>query len=277
MYISALILLASSLNAKPEVTWLQVDWPPHQIVSGPHSGKGTYDLMFKQIVDRLPEFNHTYTLSNLQRVETLFEQGHTGVCTMFGTIKSQEREKERIFSNAVVVGSNLLIAYVSPSLDNYASMQSESVDFDQLASDVRLRGAYQPNREYAPKLKQTLTLAGSNLIAQDFTSEVNAVSMLANGRVDYVIDYPERINFYNSLLKKPVKIHFKPIKDHEDPIVSYISCSKDPIGKLVVDSINEELPGLWRSEAYLFAIRRWLNNVNWDPIQKEIEALQNQM
>lgn len=61
MLIRLLLLLFTAsftlaVRATPQITWLQTDWPPHQIVSGPFQGQGTFDLLQQQLMAALPEF-----------------------------------------------------------------------------------------------------------------------------------------------------------------------------------------------------------------------------
>ncbi|HSG51720.1 MAG TPA: hypothetical protein VLA40_06405 [Rheinheimera sp.] len=269
-----MLLLASDADSKPEITWLQLDWPPYQIVSGPYAGEGTNDLMSKELISRLPQFSHTIQLTNLQRMEQAFVQAQPGICTMFGTLYSEKRAQNRLFSDAMMVGSIMTVAFIELSLHRHPAMSADSVEFPILAKDPELKGAFQPNRQYPMHIKQIVSSSDTNLIAHNFTSEVNAAALLSSGRVDYVLDYPDRLNYFNQLLPQPINLQFKAIDGVDEFPQSYISCSKDEAGQRAIDAINAVLPELWQDEAYLSAMRRWLDDASWRYLARDVERLQ---
>jgi uncharacterized protein (TIGR02285 family) len=270
-----LLLLATSTDATAEITWLQLDWPPHQIVTGPFAGEGTYDLLAKQFIVGLPQFKHQIRLTNLQRMEQAFVQGEPGICTMVGTLYSAERAQNRLFSSVVIVGSRLVVGYVGHQLAQHPALESGSVDIVKLASDPAYNGAYQPDRHYPELVQTAITMQDSNLIAHNLTSEVNAVALLKSGRVQYVLEYPERFNYFNQLLAQPELIEYKGILGAVDKVDSYIACSKDSVGQAAIDAINQLLPKLWRDDTYLKAMRRWLDDTSWQQLRRDIQLEQS--
>jgi uncharacterized protein (TIGR02285 family) len=261
-----LLLLATRSEPAAEIIWLQLDWPPHQIVSGPFAGEGTYDLIAKQLIAGLPQFRHRIRLTNLQRMEQAFVQGESGVCTMVGTLYSDARAKNRLFSLAVIAGSKLVVGYINNQLTSHPVLAEQDIDIIKLAAEGALTGAYQPDRYYPQPAQIAITMQNTNLIAHNFTSEVNAVALLESGRVDYVLEYPERINYFNQLLSEPVQLEYRTIQGSTQQADSYIACSKDSIGQAAVSAINELLPQLWRDAAYHKAMRRWLDESHWQQL-----------
>ena len=269
-----LLFLACTTQAKTDITWLQLDWPPHQIISGPYAGEGTYDLLSKQLISRLPQFNHNIRLTNLQRMEQAFVQGETGICTMVGMLYSPERAQNRVYSDAMIVASKMMMVFTNPSLNQHPAVTGDTASLAELASDQTLKGAYQPDRQYPAAITELLSLPDTNLIAHNFTSEVNAIALLKNARVDYVIDYPERLNYFNQLLQHPLVLHIKNLSGIEKPVTSYIACSKDKAGVAAIDAINAVLPQLWQNDGYLSAMRRWVDDVSWHYLSEDIKQIQ---
>ena len=142
-----LLLLAGSVHAKPQLTWLQTDWPPHQIVNGPFQGQGTFDLLQQQIMAALPQFSHQTRLVSLARLEQIFQQSETGSCAL-GTLYSEDRAQSRLFSVPMAVGSAVAVGYIAGKLTTHPAMQPEGADIRMLALDTSIRGAFQPNRLY---------------------------------------------------------------------------------------------------------------------------------
>ncbi|OWP47351.1 hypothetical protein CEG18_29035, partial [Pseudomonas nitroreducens] len=93
------------------------------------------------------------------------------------------------------------------------------MDMRKLAQDRTLTGAYQPNRFYpASVMDATRT---NNFIPQEFTSQLNAASLLLSKRVDYVVEYPERMAFYLRQDSAQQQIQSLAIADAAPYVVSY--------------------------------------------------------
>lgn len=259
------------VSAAPKITWLQTDWPPHQIVSGPFQGQGTFDLLQQQLMAVLPEFKHQSRLVSLARVEQLFLQQQSGVCVV-GTLYSAQRAATRLFSTPMAVGPALAVVHLAahPGL---AQTEVGALEITQLAQRAHLLGAYQPNRYYPPVVMQAIQQPPSNLTSQTFTSELNAAQLLQSGRVDYVIEYPERMQYYNSLLVQPVALQHSAIVGADIASVSYVTCTAGKTGEQAIAAINKALRQLWGSADYQAAMRRWLDDVAWQRLIPQHEQI----
>ena len=252
-----LLLLAGSAGATPQITWLQTDWPPHQIVSGPFQGQGTFDLLRQQLIAAMPEFTHSTRLVSLARLEQIFQQKTPGFCAV-GTLYSEERSQNRLYSTPMAVGPAISIGFVQQNLLEHAAIRDGEVDINQLALDSKLRGAYQPSRYYAPVIAQALQNPAGNLSRHAFTSELNAAALLANGRVDYVLEYPERMGYYNQLLSQPVKLQHLMISDATDASVSYVTCTPGGDGaQMEVFATQDYLKGTFKELRHAFYSGEW--------------------
>lgn len=268
-----LLLFAGSVWAKPQITWLQTDWPPHQIVSGPFQGQGTFDLLRQQLISAMPQFEHQSRLVSLARLEQIFLQQEPGMCAI-GTLFSAERAQTRLFSQPVAAGPALAIGYVQQRLNQYGAVQGVAIDINKLALDARLLGAYQPNRYYPPVVEQMLQHPTTNLSRHAFTSELNAAALLASGRVDYVLEYPERMQYYNQLLKQPVMLTHKAIAGATHASVSHITCTLGSAGEIAIAAVDQALIQLWQQPEYLLAMRRWLDETAWQRLAPDIHQVQ---
>lgn len=267
-----LLLLAASTCATPQITWLQTDWPPHQIVSGPFQGQGTFDLLQQQLVAAMPQFSHQNRLVSLARVEQLFLQQQNGVCAV-GTLYSEQRAANRLFSTPMAVGPALAVAYLAEHKTLSQLIPSDVVDINQLGFNPELIGAYQPNRYYPPAVTLLVQHPLTNLGSQMFTSELNAAQLLQSGRVDYVIEYPERMQFYSSLLTKPVQLKHSAISGADEASVSYVTCTASEAGRQAISAVNAALPSLWLTAEYNAAMRRWLDDSAWQRIQTDVQTI----
>ncbi len=270
-----LLLFTASLtlgvSAAPKITWLQTDWPPHQIVSGPFQGQGTFDLLQQQLIAALPQFRHQSRLVSLARVEQLFLQQQPGICAV-GTLYSAQRAASRLFSTPMAVGPALAVVHLATH-PGMTQAGADALEINPLAQHAGLVGAYQPNRYYPPVVMQAIQQPSSNLTSQTFTSELNAAQLLQTGRVDYVIEYPERMQYYNSLLSQPVALQHSAIVGADIASVSYVTCTAGKAGEQAIAAIDKALRQLWRSADYQTAMRRWLDDAAWQRLSPQLEQI----
>lgn len=136
----------------------------------------------------MPQFEHKDRLVNLARLELLMQQQQTAVCAA-GSLYSEARAKNRLFSEPASVGPALAVSYMPGKLTLHTAMQPDGLSLTALAQDTALVSMYQTNRLYPPEIQLILKQGGSNLSGEAFTSDINASAMLATNRVDYVVEY----------------------------------------------------------------------------------------
>lgn len=105
----------------------------------------------------------------------------------------------------------MAVVYTAGKLTAHPAMQSKGADIRMLALDKTIRGAFQPNRFYLDVITPLLQHPDSNLSSLAFTSEINAAGLLAGNRVDYVVEYPERMQYYNQLLPQAVELEHRAV------------------------------------------------------------------
>lgn len=256
-----------------QITWLKTDWPPHQITTGVYQDQGTFDVLHKLLIAQLPHLKHQTKAVNLPRLEQAFLQNKYNVCS-FGSIYTEERAKTRWYSKAATVLPGLAVHFrTSAALQQHSSILGNgSIDIRQLAQDKTLLGAYQPNRFYPASVMDATQYA--NFIPQEFTSEVNAAALLLSKRVDYVVEYPERIAFYLKQHPKKLQIQSRAVEDASSHVVAYITCNKSPVGQQLIAEINQALMVLWQTPEYKTAMFSWVDESNMIKLEKVYEDFQ---
>lgn len=262
-----------------EVTWLKTDWPPHQITTGLYQEQGTFDVLQKLVMAGLPHQTHQIKVVNLQRLEQAFLQNSKGVCS-FGSLFTEERSKTRWYSKAVAVLPGLAVHFRQNSdlIQHQAVQTNGSIDVRQLAQDQKLTGVYQPNRFYPSSVMDAAQHA--NFIPQDFTSEINAAALLLSKRVDYVVEYPERMAFYlkqDQQDEQGIKLQSRAVSDASPYVVSYITCNKSPDGQQFIAQINKVLEELWQKNDYKTAMFYWVDQETKSRLESAYAEVQQQV
>lgn len=262
-----------------EVTWLKTDWPPHQITTGLYQEQGTFDRLQKQVMAGLPHLTHEIKVVNLPRLEQAFLQNSRGVCS-FGSLFTEKRAKTRWYSKAVAVLPGLAVHFrQSSDLKQHQAIQRNgSIDVIQLVQDKTLTGVYQPNRSYPSSVMDAAQHA--NFIPQEFTSQINAASLLLSKRVDYVVEYPERMEFYlkqNQQYEQGQQIQSLVVSDASPYVVSYITCNKSLEGQQLIAQINKVLEGLWQKSEYKTAMFHWVDEETKSRLESAYVEVQQQV
>lgn len=262
-----------------EVTWLKTDWPPHQITTGLYQEQGTFDRLQKQVMAGLPHLTHQIKVVNLPRLEQAFLQNSRGVCS-FGSLFTEKRAKTRWYSKAVAVLPGLAVHFrQSSDLKQHQAIQRNgSIDVLQLVQDKTLTGVYQPNRSYPSSVMDAAQHA--NFIPQEFTSQINAASLLLSKRVDYVVEYPERMAFYlkqNQQHEQGQQIQSLVVSDASPYVVSYITCNKSPEGQQLIAQINKVLDMLWQQSNYKDAMFHWVDEETKSRLESAYVEVQQQV
>jgi len=276
----AIMALASLLPQTEQkaatVVWLQTDWAPHQIVEGPFQGQGTFDVLQQRLTALLPQYQHQLRLTSLGRIEPYFLNTTETVCAT-GALYTEERTKTRYYSLPLAIGPGFSINYVAGSFVESLLDQHWQLDVRKLVQHPELLGAYQPNRYYPEVVLQAITQSGSTLLASAFTSELNAAALLLSKRVDYVIEYPERIQFYQRTLQAQQVIESAALLDALPHSVTYITCNKTALAEDVINDINKVIPDLWLAEDYAEVLFYWLDQNAVKILQPKFVEIRQQM
>ena len=79
-----LFACGNALAQVEEITWIVLDWPPVNILQGGAApaapdqlGAGIVDRELAEIVARMPQVQHKFVLSNIQRVWSQFAAGQS--------------------------------------------------------------------------------------------------------------------------------------------------------------------------------------------------------
>jgi uncharacterized protein (TIGR02285 family) len=249
-----LLLLAFSLPAQPVMQWYTSHWPPYRISEGPYAGQGSFDLMLTQLIEALPQYQHKITqiyLARLAKVSATTEENH---CT-FGLRYTAEREKHSYFSQPAGLMPNLAVNSLQQTQPQ-SSDQEPRIRMDELVAKPELLGLIETDRAYPDSIARHINKEGSNLGSSSM-STVNPVQLLLAKRVDYVVDYPNRLRYFGMESGKNVRLDFRPIADIAEFSYTYVSCSKTETGQRWIKDIDLALTELKQKAEYKKAMYHW--------------------
>lgn len=245
-------------TAKPVLQWAKPGLEPLFIDDGTDVGRGVGDQMFVQVQELMPQYDHVNLRLNYPRLLEELRKG-SNVCAILH--HTPEREKFMVYSQAVVVTPSYQL-YVStkalPRFKEKTGWAGESASFDQLLSMSHgLKMAVTPGQSYGAERDKILNRHFDKLeVIRSFADQEALVKMLAANRMDMVLGFPWVMNYRVEQLdirSDMVKILLSDVAQYE---ASYIACADTPLGRSVVQSIDEISPPVHdRSKSFL---PRWL-------------------
>lgn len=254
------VFFSVSTFAKETITWMEVDFAPFLIHSGPFKGGGYGDVGSDILVENLPQYDHSVILANLSRQYELYQQ-QENVCTV-GLFKNPDREKFMYFSIPVFFSLPNHLIISKDKHDEIGGLSSVQLK-DVLQSNKIVIG-HSKNRSYSAEIDSVLKEYGSSknlFLAENrgaFTTSF--FEMLKLGRVDAIIAAPEEILYQAEQLGLRDKLVTVSIEENSlDAWLSYVVCAKTPWGKKVITDINEVLIKQRPTDRYREAYERWLD------------------
>lgn len=223
--------------------WYKPDNPPGHILTGDYAGKGYSDLMQNFLTERLTEYVHQNVVAGYHRA-TIEMQKDTGcIVGLFPTEERQQyllfsKVKQLVFSNGLIIAKRHL-PLLKPHLNDNGAISIDAVS--ALASN-KLIGGIATSRVYGESIDDFVRHKDSKLIRRSSENVFTGLlQMLLSDRIDYTFGYPVELAYATSTQKMPEAFVFVPIIEMPEYQTSHIACSNDPIGKQVIDRINQIL------------------------------------
>jgi len=252
-----LMLWAFTASAQPVMQWYTSHWPPYRISEGPYAGQGSFDLMLAQLTKALPQYQHKINQIHLARIVKVSATTNENHCT-FGLRYTPEREKRSYFSQPAGLLPNLAVNSLQQH-DKLKKLESQQpVQMNMLVKDQDLVGLIENDRAYPAVIAAQINKEGSNLGGSSM-STMNPAQLLAAKRVDYVVDYPNRLRYFSIEAGQDVKLEFRSIAEIPDFSYTYVSCSKSETGKRWIADIDAALNTLKQKPEYKNAMYRWFS------------------
>ena len=182
--------------AKPAIEWLSIHWPPFRIADGADKGQGHVDQMQQLLMAELPQYRHQVHYSNLARVEQSINAPAAETC-IFSLFYTESRAKTMFFSIPAVTSINVMLHMRADHPLARQWSAGSGVELSELTAEPTINGMVERNRGYPALVKNHLDVVGSNLSSQSLQS-VNPVDLLTAGRFDYLIEFPDRIRYFQS-------------------------------------------------------------------------------
>ncbi len=266
------LTLSFSVRASESVVWLQVDVPPFYIVDGEYAGQGIVDQISSLLQRRLSQYSHKYQIASFKRAEQLFR--YRGVAYHASYFKTPERLKFAYFSELPTTLSPPI--GITIKKENLPRFETDTpLSLSVLMHDKTIRGGVVKGRSYGKAIDALLARHenDSNMFFRSTTRIYSgSFGMLMADRFDYLLGYPAEA-VYVSQLEKTHDVITLPIQESQNYLRGYMACSKNELGREIIDQVDQILREKLGTEAYKAIFQRWLDDYSVKPFSDAYEAM----
>ncbi|HSC84258.1 MAG TPA: hypothetical protein VLC30_11630 [Pseudomonas sp.] len=237
-----LMLCAAPLTlAEPapgnEIVWYMSPWPGLINARDGQPDSGIIVELLQLITQRLPEYQHRYSQANLTRgIEQL---KHDSLSCLLPTFPTTERDEHGYYVGLFATMPHQLVVRTA-DVPRIGAGQAE-VSLQRLLHERSLRGGLVRDRSYGPSLDPLLQAADVQAQLQRIqTSSAgsNLYGMLEHGRIDYLLDYAEVVQYVQRQQDFARDLRLLPLAEAGMPYVSGIYCSRTEAGAELVRRID---------------------------------------
>ena len=269
-------LSGQAIAADPVIHWLMSDLAPFRILSGPAQGQGSADLMEKMLMAQLPQYQHQSRFVSFERRDVLRRDPSTLYCS-FGIVKTPSRQQQMLMSAPAGVLMPVALATIADSGLDQELQAQPVVDLAQLVRRQQYFGLLESGRIYPGLIEQARAIPGS-LLGDHSALNLNPVDLLLAGRVDYLLEYPHRVNYLLNSSKNPTaKLSFYLLAGDDKFQTTHVGCSKHPLAAQVIKDINQRLTTLWVNPEYQQKMLSWHDEKSKLALLQVMQQVQSQL
>jgi uncharacterized protein (TIGR02285 family) len=250
---------SASVVAQPEpslekIVWASLDFPPFQIVDGPHQGSGSFDGLRDLLVRAIPDAEHEVVTMTFARREEELRDGRL-MCSP-GMFRTPVRERYLVYSKPALIHLDNRLVFLGKNAARFPP--GAEVDLEQLFNDRRLVGGIITGRSFAPNIDASIRRHGGapNLRARPLMPS-QVIAQLLSGEIDYTIMFPHEADFLEQQAGSNGLLTNRPIAGTPPYIITHVACTRSEWGERVVERVNRILREYRNHPEYRQLSERW--------------------
>ncbi|UHC17246.1 TIGR02285 family protein [Methylobacterium currus] len=235
-----------------QITWPVYDAAPFMMTEGPDSNLGIFDQVRRLLSARLTDYTHSTLTVPFPRILTSVRNGEPWC--FVGGVKTPEREAFAVFSRPVAMFHPLRVIVHASKRARFEGL--EPLSLRTLLTEHRdLRTSMLRNRAMAPAVDALFRQYPPGQTHSEFAE---ALRMLLNDRLDYLIEYSSIAKYYNARQfgdsNAFVGLSFA---ESPEPVFARVMCAGTPWGREVVARIDAVLAAERPGPAYRRIVEAW--------------------
>lgn len=264
------LVAASVSRAQPdqllgEVMWAAVDFPPFQIVEGPHLGSGAFDGLRNLLVRELPDARHGIITQTFAQREEALRDGQL-LCSP-GVFRTPARERYLVFSKPALIHLDNRLVFLRRNAARFPA--GATVDLEAVFKDRRLAGGIIAGRSFAPNIDALVRrYGGAPNIRMQPVKPAQVLEMLEKGEIDYTIMFSHEADFLERQAGNQHTLTNRRIEGTPPYILTHVACTRGDWGERVIARVNSILLAHRNEPEYRRLSERWYSAADRDLIRK---------
>jgi len=251
------------------IHWMISGAPPKMIPYGPLAGKGYGQQQVAWLTAQLPNYEQRLEIVTPARLWYEMRTGK-GVCSL-DIVDLPEREQWAVFSRHQTSIPAYSVLVLKDRLPEFAPFLDADgrIDLDRLGATDRLFGLHVTGRYYMPRVNDFIDDPARKIRLDSMSASTRIFEMVANRRADFSFATGAEINYFTYLSTvpgpggdSPPNLAMLPIKGGEEPIHGHFACSRDPLGRRMVEAVDRLLDEESKWREFLAPEQRWLDDVS---------------
>lgn len=250
---------AAGAIAQPEpplgkVIWASLDFPPFQIVDGPHRGSGSFDGLRDLLVREIRDAEHELITMSFARREDELRNG-TLLCSP-GMFRTPVRERYLIYSKPALIHLDNRLVFLARNAARFPP--GAKIDLERVFKDERLKGGIIVGRSFAPNIDALVRRhGGSANLQMRGLKPSHMIELLLKGDIDYTIMFPHEAAFLEQQAGGKDLLSNRPIAGVPPYIVTHVACTRSEWGERVVARVDRILREQRNRPEYRQLSERW--------------------
>lgn len=258
------MILAHGALAQPDsplgrIVWVSVDFPPFQVIDGPHQGSGSFDGLRDLLVREMGDVEHQFVTMTFAQREEAFRDG-TLLCSP-GMFRTPSRDRYLVFAQPSLIHLDNRLVFLRRNAGRFPS--SLAVDLETVLKDRSLVGGVIASRSFAPNIDALVRrYGGAPNIRMQALKPSQIVELLLKGEIDYTIMFSHEADFLERQAGKGGMLGNKQIVGTPPYIMTQVACTKSDWGERVVARINRVLRDQRPRPEYRQLSERWYADID---------------
>ncbi len=242
-----LFLMSFTAQARERIVWILPDWPPIER-SGVEPSQSIFQWMMKVIADEMPSYEHHFVVGNIDKAVRLWKE-NKNVCALPALVTPQ-RQQLAYFTALTLVPAYRFV--VSSSKASSFQAEKGEVSIRRVLENKNIKGALIQERSYGIEFDRLFSEKKTESLTRVQPKEdwMAVLSMVRNGRVDYTLEFPEYLRYFN--LKNPTGGPLVGLKmvEMSPTLPAFVACAKGEWGKKIIWKVDRILQKLSKNDAY---------------------------
>jgi uncharacterized protein (TIGR02285 family) len=239
---SGIIRAEPQTPAKQKMDWVMLHYPPYAVAPGrDNKSDGVSNKIIRHLQEQLPGFDHQTSYANISTLLKMLREKRN-VCSSWVLDTPERREL------GYLTGFFSLPPYgiVVRTQDLHRLLEDgKSISLKKILERSKFRLGLEKDRSYGEVIDKLIKESDpSKIIYLNPSSGSDVlVKMLTAGRIDFILEYPQVISYYNNFLKLDPPLVVSEIEESKQAYTVNIICTKNEWGRHLsrqIDTLLQE-------------------------------------